>query len=257
MVNTAEITKYEDEDGNEIDKDIDSTPENKDEKNVEKRDEDDDDYEVIEVKEFDLSLLKYVTKTIVTENGKTTTTKTGNTGAKTDITPKVEIYRKSVNKTIVKFEFTIKVTNEGDIAGYAKEITDYVPKGLKFYASDNKGWKDEGNNVISTTLLKDTLLKPGQSATVKVILRWINGESNLGLKTNVAEISEDYNEEGVPDRDSTPDNKKSGEDDIDDAPVLLTISTGILENPVAFVTGALVILVVLGLGIVAIKKYVL
>ena len=38
----------------------------------------------------------------------------------------------------------------------------------------------------------------------------------MGVMTNTAEISEDYNEYGVPDKDSTPDNKKQGEDDIDD-----------------------------------------
>ena len=73
----------------------------------------------------------------------------------------------------------------------------------------------------------------------------------------MAEISKDYNEKGVPDRDSTPDNKKKGEDDIDDAPVLLTISTGMLEHTIQYVTGALVILVILGTGLVVIKKYVL
>jgi len=250
IVNKAQITDDADENGNPVE-DVDSKP---DEWND---GEDDQDYENVAVDYFDLSLLKYVTKAIVTENGKTKTTKTGNNGSDKDITPKVEVYRKSVNKTIVKFEYTIKITNEGDIAGYAKEITDYVPKGLKFYKEDNKGWKDEGNNVISTKLLKDTLLQPGQSATVKVILRWVNGEKNLGVKTNVAEISEDYNEKGVPDRDSTPDNKKPKEDDIDDAPVLLTISTGMLEHTIQYVTGALVILVILGLGIVVIKKYVL
>ena len=250
IVNKAQISEDADENGNPVD-DIDSIPDKWNDG------EDDQDYENVAVDYFDLSLLKYVTKTIVTENGKTKTTKTGNNGSDKDITPKVEVYRKSLNKTIVKFEYTIKITNEGDIAGYAKEITDYVPKGLKFYKEDNKGWKDEGNNVISTELLKNTLLKPGQSATVKVILRWINGENNLGIKTNVAEISKDYNEKGVPDRDSTPDNKKKGEDDIDDAPVLLTISTGMLEHTIQYVAGALVVLVVLGTGLVVIKKYVL
>ena len=250
IVNKAQISEDADENGNPVD-DIDSIPDKWNDG------EDDQDYENVAVDYFDLSLLKYVTKTIVTENGKTKTTKTGNNGSDKDITPKVEVYRKSLNKTIVKFEYTIKITNEGDIAGYAREITDYVPKGLKFYKEDNKGWKDEGNNVISTELLKDTLLQPGQSATVKVVLRWINGENNLGIKTNVAEISKDYNEKGVPDRDSTPDNKKKGEDDIDDAPVLLTISTGMLEHTIQYVTGTLVILVVLGAGLVVIKKYVL
>lgn len=250
ITNKAQISEDADENGNPVD-DIDSTP------NKWNDGEDDQDYENVSVEYFDLSLLKYVTKAIVTENGKTKTTKTGNNGSKKDITPKVEIYRKSINKTTVKFEYTIKITNEGDIEGYATEITDYVPNGLKFYKEDNKGWKDEGNNVISTELLKNTLLKPGQSATVKVVLRWINGENNLSLKTNIAEISKDKNEKGIPDRDSTPDNKKPGEDDIDDAPVLLTISTGALEHTITYVVGALAILITIGLGLVVIKKYVL
>ena len=110
---------------------------------------------------------------------------------------------------------------EARIEGYAKEITDYIPKGLKFLAEDNPNWKDEGNNVISTRQLENTLLKPGESAEVEVLLTWINGTDNTGLKVNTAEISEDWNKPGIPDRDSTPDNKKQGEDDIDDAPVML------------------------------------
>ena len=254
IVNVAEITRYENKDGDPIpDDDIDSKPNNVNEKN-----EDDDDYEVVLIKTFDLSLLKYVSEVYVTEDGKTTTTQTGNTGDNSkDIIPKVEINKKKLNSTVVKFGYTIKITNEGDIEGYAKEITDYVPEGLKFYAEDNNGWKDEGNNVISTRLLENTLLKPGESAEVKVIFRWINGSNNLGLKTNVAEISEDYNKEGIPDRDSTPDNRKEGEDDIDDAKVILSIKTGLVFNIVMYATIGLVILIVLGTGITAIKKYVL
>ena len=48
----------------------------------------------------------------------------------------------------------------------------------------------------------------------------------MGLKTNIAEISQDYNESHTPDIDSTPDNFENGEDDIDDAPVMLTIRLG-------------------------------
>ena len=250
IVNKAQISEDADEDGNPID-DIDSIPDKWNDG------EDDQDYENVSVDYFDLSLLKYVTKVMVTENGKTTTRSTGNTGKDTDIIPKVEIHKKKIKTTVVKFEYTIKITNEGDIEGYAKEITDYVPKGLKFYASDNTGWKDEGNNVISTKLLENTLLKPGQSATVKVILRWINGESNLQTKINTAEISDDYNDEDVPDRDSVPDNKKPGEDDIDDAPVVLGIKTGLTENVMMYVGISLAILVVLGTGIILIKRFVL
>ncbi len=250
IVNKAQISEDADENGNPID-DIDSIPDKWNDG------EDDQDYENVKVEYFDLALLKYVTKVIVTDNGKTTTRNTGNTGADTDIMPKVEIHKKKVKTTVVKFEYTIKITNEGDIAGYAKEITDYVPNGLKFYAADNTGWTDEGNNVISTKLLENTLLQPGESATVKVVLRWINGENNLQTKINIAEISEDYNDKDVPDRDSTPDNQKEGEDDIDDAPVILGIKTGMTENIIMYIGVSLIILTVLGTGIVLIKKFVL
>ena len=76
----------------------------------------------------------------------------------------------------------------------------------------------------------------------------------MGLKTNVAEISKDYNDRGVPDIDSTPDNKKPGEDDIDDAPVMLSISTGKIKTYVAL---GITVLVMLSSGIVLIKKFVL
>ena len=128
---------------------------------------------------------------------------------------------------------------------------------MKFYSEDNQGWTDEGNNVISTRLLENTLLGPGESAEVTVILRWINGSNNLGIKTNTAEISEDYNDEGVPDKDSTPDNQKPGEDDIDNADVILSISTGLAFNIIKYIGIACVILVILGTGIFLIKRYVI
>ena len=254
IVNIAEITEYEDEEGEEIPEDTDSTPDNVEDEPK----EDDEDNEIILIKTFDLNLLKYVSTVYVTEDGVTTETQTGNTGDdSTDTIPKVEINRKKLDSTIVKFGYTIKVTNEGDIAGYAKEITDYVPEGLRFYEEDNEGWTDEGNNVISTRLLENTLLQPGESAEVTVIFRWINGSDNLGLKTNIAEISEDYNDEGVPDRDSTPDNQVPGEDDIDEAQVLLSISTGLIGNIMMYVSAGAIILMVFAGGIILIKKFVL
>ena len=70
-----------------------------------------------------------------------------------------ELHRKKLKDVTVKFKYSIRVINEGDIEGYAKEVTDYIPEGLKFVASDNPGWTDKGNNVITTRLLENTLLK--------------------------------------------------------------------------------------------------
>ena len=164
------------------------------------------------------------------------------------------MHRKKLNQVTVKFRYSIRVYNEGEIAGYAKEITDYVPEGLKFLPEDNPGWTDEGNNVISTRLLENTLLQPGEYADVEVVLTWINSEDNIGVMVNKAEISEDDNEYDVPDIDSTPDNKKPGEDDIDDAPVMLSIETG--QVRIYFTLGFTILLTIAG-GVILIKKYVL
>ena len=248
IVNSAQISDDSDENGNPVE-DVDSIP---DEWND---GEDDQDQEYIKLTYFDLALRKWVTEAIVIENGQQTVTQTGHT-AEMDPEPvvKVELYRKDLNDVTVKFRYSIRITNEGDIAGYATEITDYVPAGLRFLAEDNSGWTDEGNNVISTRLLENTLLQPGESAEVEVVLTWINGEDNMGQMTNIAEISEDYNDKGVPDRDSTPDNQVWGEDDIDDAPVLLSIETG--RQRIYFALG-LTVLGTLAGGLVLIKKFVL
>ena len=248
ITNHAQISDDSDKDGNPIE-DIDSKP-------GEWNDgEDDQDEENVKVEYFDLALLKFVSKVIVIEDGKEKITETGYNGHE-DPEPvvKVELHKKKINEVTVKFGYGITITNEGDIPGYATEITDYIPEGLRFEASDNPLWKDEGNNVISTKQLENTLLQPGESATVEVILTWINGADNLALKTNTAEISEDKNEYDVPDRDSTPDNKKEGEDDIDIAKVILAITTGIAKTYFSLTVGLLAVVLV---GVILIKKFVI
>ena len=217
--------------------------------------QDDDDFEKVIVKIFDLALRKWVTQAIVMENGGQTVTQTGHDPwDDPEAVVKVELHRKKLNQVTVKFKYSIRVYNQGEIEGYAKEVTDYIPEGLKFVAEDNPGWTDEGNNVISTRLLENTLLKPGEYADVEVLLTWINSENNMGVMINTAEISEDYNEYDVPDIDSTPDNQKPGEDDIDDAPVMLSITTGQVR---IYFTLVFIVLITIAGGVVLIKKFVL
>ena len=248
LINTAEISDDTDEDGEPID-DEDSTPGNDEDG------EDDIDIEKVKVKYFDLALKKWVTQAIVIEDGKQTITETGHTGDENpEPVVKVDLKDKKLNSVTVKFKYKIKVTNEGEIDGYVKEIKDHIPEGLKFLPEDNPDWKQVSEDVVATTKLENTLLKPGESATVDIILTWINGDDNLGLKVNIAEISKDYNDSDTPDIDSTPDNFKEGEDDIDDAPVILSIKTGEAR---IYITLAGIILVTLAGGIFLIKKFVL
>ena len=248
VINKAQISEECDEDENDV-KDRDSTPDEWIEG------EDDQDIEKVKVQYFDLSLRKWVTQSIVIEDGQEKVTETGHTAEDDpEAVAKVDLKKSKINNVIVKFRFKIRVKNEGTIAGYVKEIKDYIPDGLKFLEEDNPLWKKVDEKTITTDQCKDVLLKPGDTTEVEVLLTWINGEDNMGVMDNWAEISKDYNEYGSPDIDSTPDNNKKGEDDIDDAPVMVTVQTG----EVARYTGiAIVVLTILTTGVVLIKKYVL
>ena len=248
ITNCAQISNDTDEDEKEItDKDSITDKWNDD--------EDDQDIENIKVEYFDLSILKFVSKVIVIEDGKETITETGYNGHENpEPVVKVELHKKKLNNVVVKFGYGITVTNEGDVPGYATEITDYVPEGLKFVDTDNPDWTDEGNNVVSTRQLENTLLQPGESETIEVILTWINGSENLAQKTNIVEISEDKNEFNVSDRDSVIDNKQDGEDDIDIAKVVLAVATGRTQT---YFTLTLGLLAIIAIGVILIKKFVI
>ncbi len=249
IVNTAQISKDSGDDE-------DSTPKRDEVYNQDKENEDDIDYDQVKVKYFDLSLLKWVAQTKVTLNGKTTTKNTGHTAetSKDEAPVKIEVKTSDIKKIKIQYIYTIRVTNEGELEGYAKEITDYVPEGLKFVKADNPDWYEISDGVIGTKALENKLLKPGESAEVQVVLTWINGKENFGEKINLAEISQDYNENDSPDVDSTPNNQKAEEDDIDDAPVILAVKTGVTQ---VYLGLTMIILITFAGGISLIKKYVL
>ena len=249
IINYAQITKETDDSGKDV-KDRDSTPG----KWVDG--EDDQDTEIIKLKYFDLALQKWVSKAIVIEDGKEKVTKTGHTA---DMNPepvvKVDLKKSKVKNVVVKFEYQIRVENQGQIAGYAKEVSDYIPQGLKFVKDDNQNWREVDGKIV-TNQLENTLLQPGESTTISVILTWINDSNNLGLKTNIAEISEDADDHGnsITDIDSTPNNQVDGEDDQDNAPVILTIKTG----ETTIYTGVIIaVITIISTGVCGIKKYVL
>ena len=172
----------------------------------------------------------------------------------------VVIPKNKLNKVGVKFKYQIRVENQSNLEGYAKEIKDHIPEGLKFVAADNKdfGWVEQEDGTITTDYLKDTLLKPGETAEVTVVLTWINGATNLGQKVNYAEISEDYNDYGAPDIDSTPDNFKNvpHEDDEDGDVVMLQIRTGMSIYIRYMIIFAIAMLIIVW-GSLGVKKYVI
>lgn len=253
IINEAQISDDRDDFGEEVDDDDSVT-------DVWNEGEDDQDREYIKVKYFDLALYKWVTEAIVTEDGKTTVHPSNHTQDDKSNMLNVAIKKNKVNDVTVKFKYMIKVENQGNLSGYAKEIKDHIPAGLKFVAEDNTeyGWEEQPDGTITNKCFENTLLNEGDTAEVAVILTWINGENNLGLKTNYAEISKDYNDSNSHDIDSSTDNLTDipREDDEDEDIVMLQIRTGIPDYAIIAITLLGAMMIVAG-GVFGIRKFVI
>ena len=187
---------------------------------------------------FDLKLQKYVGKITVKNDSKTSEydQKENTTLAK------AEIKSKNLSGSLVVIEYKIKVTNTGDVAGYARNIVDYMPSSLSFNSSLNSDWYISGNNLYNTSLA-NTKIEPGESKELTLVLTKTMTDSNTGLVNNKAEIAESSNELGI--KDET--NEKGSAD------VIISVSTGALVNYVA--TTIITLIVLAGLAYLVNKKY--
>ena len=188
-----------------------------------------------EAKIFDLKLDKYVSKIIVQNSSGTETQEyTDETLAKT------EIHSKQLNGSTVLVEYTIRVTNEGEVAGYARSIVDYLSSEYRFSSELNSDWYQSGQRLYNTSLSSE-LIEPGESKDIKLTVTKQMTVNNTGLINNKAEIAESYNELGLEDVDSTPGNNLS-EDDLGSADVLISIKTGQVVGTVVIIIAIVAIL---------------
>lgn len=128
--------------------------------------------------------------------------------------------------------YTFRLYNEGNTDAYVKQIVDNLPAGLEFsttyQTNDGKtnsqyGWSKSSDGRIYSNYSQNTLLGKLEGTNlkytdVKLALRVNVTESNLkNTIQNTAEISQIASSSGGPveDQDSTPNNNKAGEDDID------------------------------------------
>lgn len=198
---------------------------------------------------FDLKLEKYINK-ITVQNSDGTRVISYNK----EKLAKVEIDAKKIANSKVTIEYSIEVTNEGDVAGYANEIVDYLPSDLKFSNQSNSGWKQNTNGNLYTTALANQVILPGQTKTINLILTKDMTQDNTGRILNKAEINKHYNERMLDDIDSTPGNKDEKEDDMSNADVIISIKTGSI---ILYTTITIISIAILATGIYFIKKKVL
>lgn len=173
---------------------------------------------------FDLKLDKTVSQvTIQDSSSKTTKDQFDNVKF-----AKSEIASKYVSGATTYIEYTLTVSNVGDVAGYAKKIIDYIPEGMTFNSSlkDNQGWYTGTDGNLYYTGLSETELKQNESRTIKLVLTKQMTEENTGMVHNIAEIYEDYNIYGISDCNSIPGNKAQNENDLSFADTGIFIKTG-------------------------------
>lgn len=175
---------------------------------------------LIELKDFDLKLDKTISKVII-QNSAGTSTKEYND----EKIAKAEIDAKQLKGTTVIIEYKIKVSNIGEVAGYARKIADYIPKDLQFSSEMNKDWYQADNALYSSSIANDKI-EPGESKTLTLTLTKKMNEENLGLVNNRAEIVEAYNDLGLSDINSIPGNQDKNENDYSSADIILSIKTG-------------------------------
>ena len=151
---------------------------------------------------------------------------------------KAEIQRAQIQKAQIKVEYTIKVTNDSQIAGSAT-IQENIPDTMTMAKADNPDWK------IGTTqaMLETQQIQPGQSQEYKVTMQWQNAETTVGTKLNTAEIIKTTNPAGFEET-SLEDNKTAAE-------LIIAIGTG--ETNYILITAG-IMLILLGAGVVIYKR---
>ena len=203
---------------------------------------------LIDNAKFDLKLDKTV-RVITTNNSKEVKEHVYNNKL-----AKIDFEAKYINKSSMVIEYSLTVTNEGGVAGYAKKIADYIPAEFKFNSELNKDWYEGANGTVYNSSLANTIINPGESKTITLTLTKNMNSEDFGVFSNNAEIYEASNNYGLLDIDSTPGNNASNEDDYSIANVVVGVKTG---QTVIYVLLTTVVLAIIGTGVYVINKKIL
>ena len=154
--------------------------------------------------DFNLKVDKNITKVIL--DGETLKVSNGKLA-------KADVHRKKLDSSSIIVEYTLKVSNIGELAG-GTTLKENIPEGFTFKEESDSPWKFE--NGIAQLKIED--LKPGEEKEFKVTLEWNKGEQNLGTKVNTASITDETNEAKF--NDSNIDDNESS------ATIIISIATG-------------------------------
>lgn len=204
-------------------------------------------------KKFDLKLDKTIRRITVTNTQDKVKTRIYDFDNKA--IAKVELANTYIDFATVTIEYSINVTNEGQVPGYAKQIADYIPSGMTFNSELNTTWYVGNDGNAYNTSLANTIINPGETKEIRLVLTRKMSDANLGTIRNTAEIVSSYNEQGISDIDSIAGNKKTGEDDMSSADTVIGTATG---RTTMLVLGiAFGMLSIIAISVYGIKKYII
>ena len=244
IINKAEIAEDSDSSGNPVD-DQDSTPSKWTEG------EDDQDIEQLYEKYFDLALKLNIQNISIIKDGIETTNPVKLQNPKETL--RIEKNKNELKNTVYKIQYLITISNLGEIPGYATEIIDYVPTGLKFNPADNPKWKKIDGRIVNKEL-KNEIINPGESKTTTITLTWSEENENSKLMSNSAEIGQATNNSNTPDINSTPNNNNDKENDQDSADVIIIKKE---KNTKAIIIITIIAILIVIIGTIIIKKFVI
>lgn len=184
---------------------------------IEKNDNDDnpDNDEATEklyVKSFDFKMKKYI-KEVKIKNEKGEKVRSVGENQKGKLV-KIDVPKSQIDKTELIVTYVLKVTNVGEIEGYATELLDRIPK--DFGLTKDEVWQVKEGNAVSTKL-ENKLIKPGESAELEITFTWKLTKDNIGSRINTGDITAYENPYNAVDR--TKDNNDSEE-------LLVAVATG-------------------------------
>lgn len=190
---------------------------------------------------FDMTVQKYISKAVVTRNGKEKVETYNN-----DAIAKLEIRSKELADTSIKLEYKIVITNEGDVNGTVGTVYDYLPNSLTFEQSSNKDWELTSGNVLVNKSLNKEIIKPGESRELKLVLSKVMTNDNTGTISNKVQIDNLSTDKTV---------EENTENNIATQEIIITISTGRTVSLVVFVVLIMMVTIVIyGIKTGKIKK---
>lgn len=170
---------------------------------------------------FDLKLESEISKITIQNSKEIKEYNYENTSlAKIDIDPDL------ISSSVAYIEYKIKVTNEGNVPGFANSIIDNKMEDMTFNSELNPNWYIGQDGNLYSNELANQKINPGETKEIKLILIKQMTESNTGISLNTVEIHETYNEYGLEDIDSKENNKSDTEDDYSQTTALISVSLG-------------------------------